>query len=227
MIKTLKSVWLPLAVASAVAVALVATVASAAVSSLGIGSGTTVPGGTVTVNVTAEATSPGIGAFTVDVVFDDLVTLTECTSSTGLCNAAYAANTARLVGASASGFSGSVVLGTLTFQAGQTEGTADLDVQISQLTDPEGEDISVTAGDGTITIAAPTPEPTPTPSPTPPPATATPTAAPTAAPTATPVALPPTGGEPSDGSTLSAWLLAVLGLAIVSGGVWAVARTRR
>lgn len=226
MVKTLKGVWLPAVVAAAVAVALVATAASAAVSSLGIGSADTTPGGTVVVNVTAEATSPGIGAFTVDVSYDDsLVTLSDCTSVPGLCNPAYAAHTARLVGASASGLSGTVVLGTLTFQAGQTEGVADLNVSIAQLTDPESEAISVTAGNGAITIAVP-PTPSPTPEPTVAP-TAEPTAAPTAAPTATAAALPDTGGSPSDGSSTAAWLLAIVGLAVVSGGAWAVARTRR
>ncbi len=220
MVKTLKSVWLPVAVAAAVAVALVATVASAAVSSLGIGSATTDPGGTVVVNVTAEATSPSIGAYTIDVTFDDsLVTLEACTSAIGLCNPAFGAATARLVGAAPSGFPvGTITIGTLTFQAGETEGVADLDVAIDQLTDPEGTDISVTAGDGTITIAVP-----PTPSPTP-----VVTAAPvTPTPLVTPVAPPKTGGAPSDGSSTAAWLLAIVGLAVVSGGVWAVARTRR
>lgn len=225
MIKALRRVWLPLTAAAA-ALALIG-VASAGVSSLGIGSATTEPGGTVTVNVTAEATSPGIGAWNIDVNYDNsLVTLTNCTSSTGICNPALDADTARLTGANASGLSGSVVLGTLTFQAGSSTGTANLTLTVNQLTDPEANNISVSPSNGTITIQVATPAPTPTPEPTAAP-TATPAATATPEPTATPGALPPTGGAPSDGSGLSAWLLAIAGLAIVSGGVWAAARSRR
>jgi hypothetical protein len=223
----MKKTLLALAAAALATVGLTA-VAFGAVSSLGIESATTTPGGSVTVDVIAEATGDGVGAWNVDITYDaDLVSLSACTSSTGICNPAFADDTARLVGASASGLSGSVVLGTLTFTAGETEGVADLAVTVNQLTDPTGADLSVSPDDGTITIATATEEPTPEPTeePTAPPSGTT---APSAAATATPATVPNTGGEPGDSSMgMSAWLLAIVGLAVVSGGVWAVARTRR
>jgi septal ring-binding cell division protein DamX len=210
------------ALAAVVGLMALISVASAAVSSLGIESATVAPGDDVTVALDAEATAPGIGAFTVDVDYDDAkLDYVSCTGhASGLCNKT-ADGTVRFTGASATGISGSLELGTITFTAGSTEGTAALDVTIDTLTDPEGADITVSAGDGTITIAAPTPSPTPSPSPT-----AAPTAAPTA--TATPKSLPSTGGATSDGSGSSmALVLGTLGLAVLVGGVWAVSRTRR
>ena len=228
----MKKTLLALAAAALATVGL-ATVAFGAVDSLGIGSATVAPGGEVSVNVTAAATGDGIGAWNVDIEYDDsLVSLTGCTSSAGICNPAFGVNVARLVGASASGLSGDVTLGTLTFTAGDEEGEAALDVIVNQLTDPTGEDLTVSADDGSITIEVP---PTAAPTATPCVGTTCPTVtnpivtpAPTAVATATPAAVPNTGGEPGDSSlNMSAWLLAIVGLAVVSGGVWAVARTRR
>ena len=211
------------ALAAVVGLMALISVASAAVSSLGIESATVAPGDDVTVALDAEATAPGIGAFTVDVDYDDAkLDYVSCTGhASGLCNKT-ADGTVRFTGASATGISGSLELGTITFTAGSTEGTAALDVTIDTLTDPEGVDITVSAGDGTITIATPTPSPTPSPSPSP---TAVPA---TATPTATPKSLPSTGGAASDGSGSSmALVLGTLGLAVLAGGVWAVSRTRR
>jgi hypothetical protein len=222
----MKKTLLALAAAALATVGL-ATVAFGAVDSLGIESATVAPGGEVSVNVTAAATGDGVGAWNVDIEYDDsLVSLTGCTSATGICNPAFGENVARLVGASAGGLSGSVVLGTLTFTAGDEEGVADLAVTVNQLTDPTGEDLSVSPDDGTITIEVATPEPTPVPA-TPTPVTTGGTTAPTAVPTATVAALPSTGGAQGDSASMSAALLAIVGLAVVSGGVWAVARTRR
>lgn len=227
MIQSIRGIWTPVALAAAAAAVFgIVAVAYGAVSSLGIGSAETTPGGTVTVQVKASATAPGIGTVNVDVTYDSsLVSLTGCELGgdlLGFCNPNFGPNTARLVGASATGVSGDVVIGKLTFQAGQTEGVANLTVTVNQLTDPEAAPLTVTPTNGTITIAQPTPTPvpeTPTPAPT---AAATPT------PTATPAQLPETGGPAGDGSsTLAVWLLAALGLAVLSGGVWAVSRARR
>jgi hypothetical protein len=228
MIQSIRGIWTPVAlVAAAAAVFGIVAVAYGAVSSLGIGSAETTPGGTVTVQVTASATAPGIGTANIDVTYDSsLVSLTGCELGAGLvgfCNPDFGPNTARLVGASATGVSGNVVIGTLTFQAGQTEGVANLTLTVNQLTDPEAVPLTVTPTNGTITIAQPTPAPTPSPAPE-----ATPTEAPAATPTPTPAQLPETGGPAGDGSsTLAVWLLAALGLAVLGGGVWAVSRARR
>ncbi len=210
------------ALAAVVGLMALISVASAAVSSLGIESKTVAPGDTVTVNLDMNATAPGVGAYTVNVKFDNAkLTFVSCTSNdVGVCND-NADDNVIFTGAKPTGLTGAVNLGSITFTAGSTEGTAALDVSIDTLTDPEGADITVSAGDGTITIAAPTPSPTPSPSPT-----AAPTAAPTA--TATPKTLPSTGGAASDGSGSSmALVLGTLGLAVLVGGVWAVSRTRR
>ncbi len=75
------------------------------------------------------------------------------------------------------------------------------------------------------TPATPTPTATATATPTAT-ATRTPTATPTA--TATPVAPPVTGGTPGDSSVSAGWLLAaVLGLALVGSGAWALSRMRQ
>lgn len=220
MIRTAKG--LIAALAAVVGLIAMISVASAAVSSLGIESKTVAPGAEVTVNLTANATAPGIGSFEIKVVYDKtLLTVKSCAKTTeaafdaAVCNKDFGADTAFFTGASAEGaVGGTVNLGSITFTAGSTAGVAALDVQVQALTDPAGADVTVTPGDGTITIAVPA---TPTP---------VPTAAPTASPT--PKALPQTGGASSDGGTSSmAWVLGALGLAVLAGGVWAVSRTRR
>ncbi len=234
--KTRRLLWLPLTLTGIVLLALMGwlaavNVAQAAVSSVSIDSATVAPGGSAAVNVTAVATTPGIGAYTIDVVYDDsLVTATACTSNpAGLCNAAFAPNTVRFTGFSVTGLTGTVNIGTITFQAGSTTGVANLDVQVVQLADPTGSEITPGAvNDGTFTIQV---QPTPTPTP-PPGATPTPTPPPGATPTPTPApaALPPTGGEPSDGGpSARPWLAAIAGaIALIgSGSAWFAYQRRR
>ncbi len=220
MIRTAKG--LIAALAAVVGLIAMISVASAAVSSLGIESKTVAPGAEVTVNLTANATAPGIGSYEIKVVYDKtLLTVKSCAKTTeaafdaAVCNKDFGADTVFFTGASTDGgIGGTLNLGSITFTAGNTAGVAALDVQVQALTDTTAGDLTVTPGDGAITIAVPA---TPTPSPT---------AAPTASPT--PKALPPTGGAPSDSSTSSmALVLGALGLAVLAGGVWAVSRTRR
>lgn len=228
--KTHKPTWLALGVAGLMAALLVgwlavADLARADVSSLGVASATVEPGGTVTVNIVAEATDPGIGAYTVDIVYDgSLVSATDCTSAAGVCSIdEVGVNTVRLTGANAAGLTGTVTLGSITFQAGTNEGEAALTVSIETLADPEGTDISVTPTDGTITIQAPA---TPTPEPTP-----EEEATPTPTPTPTPAQIPETGGPPAGSSSgLAGWLLAVIGLGVAAAAAasgWTVTRMVR
>ena len=202
------------------------SIVSADVSSVTVTDGTVESGADVTVGLHAEAVADdgtanagagdGIGAWTVDVAFVDTeLTYVSCTSvSGGLCSNP-SAGVVRFTGASVDGLVGSPLeLGTMTFTAIAANGTTStLTPTIVTMADPEGtDDTSVTANNGTITIAQATPTPAP----------ATPT------PTASPAALPPTGGTSSDGSGSGfAWLLGALGLAVLAGGVWAVSRTRR
>ncbi len=203
---------------AAAAAAILATVAAlaflgiaraASISDLTVGSATVAPAGTVMINVTA--TTDDLGSYRVDVGYDStLVTATECTSSNGVCSIdVVASDTVRINGSNLAGIMGDdVVLGTITFLAGSSEGVADLNVDAATqvLSDTVGDTLTVTATDGAITIAT----------------------APTDAPTATPGAPPATGGAPSASSTNSlAWLLAASGLAIVAGGAWVLARAGR
>ncbi|MCH7484666.1 MAG: hypothetical protein IIA90_05900 [Chloroflexi bacterium] len=202
---------------AAVAAAILATVAAlaflgialaASVSDLTVGSATVAPGGTVTINVTA--TTDDLGSYRVDVGYNSsLVTATECTSANGVCSIdVIASDTVRINGSNLAGITGDdVVLGTITFLAGSSEGTAALTVDATTqvLSDTEGATLTVTATNGAITIE-----------------TATDT------PTATPGAVPATGGAPGTSSANSmAWLLAAAGLAIVAGGAWVLARAGR
>ncbi len=202
---------------AAAAAAILATVAAfaflgiasaASVSDFTVGSATVEPGGTVTINVTA--TVDDLGAYGVNVEYDStLVTATECTSNHGVCSIdTVATDTVRINGSIVAGLSGTdVVLGTITFLAGSSEGTAALTADVDTLADVVGTDLTVTATDGAITIAVP---------------------AATDAPTATPGDLPSTGGLAGSSSVNSmAWLLAAAGLAVVAGGGWFLARAGR
>ncbi len=204
---------------AAAAAAILATVAALAflgvasaqsVSDLTVGSATVAPAGTVTINVTA--TADDLGSYRVDVGYDSaLVTATECTSANGVCSIdVVASDTVRINGSDLSGITGDdVVLGTITFLAGSDEGVAALTVDASTmvLSDTVGDTLTVTATDGAITIAVP---------------------AETDAPTATPGDLPSTGGSVGTSSANSmAWLLAAVGLTVVAGGAWVLARAGR
>jgi len=212
------------------------SIVSADVSSVTVTDGTVESGANVTVSLNADAVADdgtanagandGLGAWTVDVGYVDTeLTYVSCTSVAGGLCSNPSSGVVRFTGASVDGLVGSPIeLGTMTFTAIAANGTTStLTPTLTTIADPEGtDDTSVTANNGTITIAQATPTPSPTPSPSPAPATATPT------PTASPAALPPTGGTSSDGSGSSiAWVLGALGLAVLAGGVWAVSRTRR
>ncbi len=206
---------------AAAAAAILATVAAlaflgiaqaASASDVTVGSATVEPGDTVTIEVTA--TVANVGSFGINIEFDGtLVTVqADCGANFGSCNSEFGINTVRLNGAQGgSGISGDdVVLGSFTFVAGSTEGTAALTITSAEVSDEVGDTLTFTAeNDGAITIV-------------------TATATPTTAPTATPGAVPATGGAPGTSSANSmAWLLAAAGLTIVAGGAWVLARAGR
>ena len=139
--------------------------------------------GTVTVDVNAQGSAAGLGAWDISVMYDStLLTATGCTTSAPgatveVCNpdSGGTGDTVRFIGASTAGVTGAdaaaVTLGTITFDAGTTEDTATLTVTVADFRDPANVDIStgLTASDGTITIGG-----TPPPPDTPVPPTATP-----------------------------------------------------
>ncbi len=201
--------------------------ASAAVTSLEIDSSSVSAGGSVTVELRLVASDPGIAFYTVDVTYDDsLLTAVDCTAhAEGVCNPTFDVDRARFVGLSIDGFTGTVVIGTLTFEAGADAGNATLSLKAVELLDELAEPlVAGTTVGGTIEViasaepatpaaeptAAATPEPTqPGAEPTAtteasPSATATPepTPVPTVAPTPTPteMATPPAPLPPDTGS---------------------------
>lgn len=219
---------------AAVAAAILATLAAFAlvgaahaqsISSLTVGSATVEPGGEVTIEVTASVDN--FGAWGVNVEYDSsLVSASDCSGSTesgvvASCSIdAVAPNTVRVNGASLDGISGDVVLGSITFTAGTTEGVADLTVDTDSLSlagaDDASTPLTITPTNGAITIAAATPAPT-----------EAPTEEPTASPT--PGGLPDTGGAWTTNDTAGTmiWLLAGSGLVIAAAGAWVLARASR
>ena len=137
------------------ALAFLGIVSAASISDLTVGSATVAPGDTVTINITA--TSDDLGAYRVDVHYDSsLVSATACTSTYGVCSIDIVApDTVRMNGSNVAGITGTnVVLSTITFLAGPTNGTAALTVNPATLivADTGGSSLVVTPTNGAITI---------------------------------------------------------------------------
>ena len=141
---------------------------------------------------------PGLGAWTVDITFDDsVISAVDCSAEQGgVCNEAFAANMVRITGASAGGLEGDTTLGGVTFECGSAEGSSPLTLSINVFADAtigDPQDISPTIINGTFTCAD-------------------------AAPTATPILVTdfgPVGTGGPDGGTSFGWLIALL--AVVGG----------
>ncbi len=201
------------------------------VTSLTIGSATVPPGATVTLEVVAEATAPGIGAYTIDVGYDaGLLEAFGCVpGSDGLsiCNPVFRTGIVRLTGAAPAGLTGRVVLGGVVFKARENEGISDLTLTVVQLAGPGGAPLEASPRGGSVTVKAGAEVSAP----------ATRTGGPTVVlaseigSTAAPQAAQEAGGQTADkgsgGSSPVAWLLAAAGLAFVAGGIWVVSRMRR
>jgi len=122
-------------------------------------SGTCTPGGDCTVPLDAlDVQAPGLGAFTVDIVYDDSLAPTAW-DKTGSpmdmvnCNLDFAPYTVRCTGISAAGQQGNVLLANLTFRcaAGMLPGECDpLHVDVVTFAYPNGETIPNQGEDGEI-----------------------------------------------------------------------------
>ena len=229
MTRSVKSARLPLGLVTGVLVAAVGSLLAisavlASPATIGAGSATIVPGAKTNIDLSVTPTgTEKVGTIKLDLAYDSaLLEVTgpfpdeqgviPPTKGTGACNALTAGKIICAV-ASTSAMSGSFV--TIEFKSKAGVGTASLALTGIECSDTLGGPLTCTASNGTITIANPTPTPSPVP------------ATPTAAPTATPKTLPVTGGPASDGSSSVPWALGVLGLAVLAGGVWVTARTRR
>ncbi len=219
MVRSLKGSWLPMALVASALIALAAWAALAGpahadANHVSAGTVTVEPGASGSVDITAEAPADDLGAWNIDIDYDDaVITVDSCDEGSvglNLCNDAFGATTVRIVGADAGGADGALTMATINFTAvGDAGDCTDLTVTVIQFADPEGNETSpkMTNGEVCIEVAA-TPEPT-------------------AEPTVTPAAPPPTGGAPASGSDTAAYLLGALGLAAIAGGAFVVSRMRR
>ncbi len=80
--------------------------------------------------------APGLGAWTIDIAYNpEIVTVVECSPKQGgICNAAYSANTIRVVGTSVLGLPGESKLAAITF-ACKSAGSSALSVSWTVLAD--------------------------------------------------------------------------------------------
>lgn len=126
--------------------------------SVSVGRATVEPDTQGTVSVEAlDIGSPGLGAWSIDVFYDpDVVTVVGCSPQNGsLCNAAYAPDQVRIVGASASGLLGDTTLARITFRCdgeGGTELTLDL-AEFADATVGSPQTIPADVEDGDITCS--------------------------------------------------------------------------
>jgi hypothetical protein len=195
--KTLRLGLLGAATVVAVGVVFVASQVWAAAGTASVGSETVAPGEQGSVSVEALGVeAPGLGAWTIDIVYDpDVVTAVGCstTQASSVCNADFAADTVRLTGATATGLEGDTGLGSITFECGDEEGSSPLQVSLFTFADATlggPVDIDATTVDGVFACEE---EPEP--------------------------ALPVTGtGGGSSGGSLS-WYIAALAAAGVAGVV--------
>ena len=81
--------------------------------------------------------SPGLGAWTVDIQYDNsIVSVVECEPlpEGNVCNAAFTGDTVRFVGATGTGLEGDTEIGRITFQC-DVAGESKLDIIIDLLAD--------------------------------------------------------------------------------------------
>ena len=121
-------------------------------------------------SVTLEALNigaPGLGAWTIDVLYDpEVVTPLECSPHpSSFCNPSFAADTVRVIGASGNGLAGDTTLATITFRC-ESEGVSALTLSVRVLADAtpgDLQDISANTEHGNVACIAASVAPTATP----------------------------------------------------------------
>lgn len=103
-------------------------------------------------------TAPGLGSWTIDIAYDpDVITPVGCSAAQGgICNADFSPNTVRLVGVSAQGVEGDVVLGEIMFECKQV-GESALELTTSVFADATPgapQPIAAVIKDGSVTCSA-------------------------------------------------------------------------
>ncbi len=116
---------------------------------------TVAPGGAVELTLSGHS-EQAIGAFGIDVVFDEaLVTPQSCQTAIALCNTSAGPGLLRLNSVSLLGFSGDITFATIVFEAvGPAGSTALIDVDVTAIADTIGNDMlaQVSVTDGSVTI---------------------------------------------------------------------------
>ncbi|MEX2158191.1 MAG: hypothetical protein WEB04_02195 [Dehalococcoidia bacterium] len=138
--KGIKRLGLGVAVAAALlAVAgFVVSAVFASSGSISISDGSAEPGGSGTVELSANVDGEGLGAWTVDITYDPaVVTVDSCDAEEGLCNPDFTATSVRFVGADPNGLDGDTLLGTITFDCADAEDTTDLTMALDVFVDAE------------------------------------------------------------------------------------------
>ena len=97
------------------------------------------PNESVTVELLARASSPGIGEYQIDVLYDDrLTTATVCETSLGTCEISSPPQRVRFTREVTEGLVGDITLGTVTFRAGAIEAATPLDIRFGRMADAAG-----------------------------------------------------------------------------------------
>ncbi len=114
--------------------------------------------------------APGLGAWTIDVVYDpEVAAVVSCTAEQGgICNSAYGEDTIRVAGISAYGLEGDATLARITFSC-EAVGESELAPVLSVFSDatPGGPlPMAATVANGSVACSEQKVDPSPTPKPT-------------------------------------------------------------
>ena len=160
--KGIKGLRIGLVGAAVIALALIGgmllagTAAAAAHGTVDVEDGSAAPGEEGTVEVAALGVGgEGLGAWTIDISYDtDVITAVACTAEQGgVCNAEFGDGVVRVTGASAGGLDGDTVLGSITFECGDAEGSSDLTISINVFADAtigDPQDLNPDVSSGTF-----------------------------------------------------------------------------
>jgi len=112
-----------------------------------------------------DVTAPGLGAWTIDIIYDpSVITAVDCSATNGgVCNAEFADDQVRITGATAEGLEGDSTLGTITFACGDEPGESPLEVSLFTFADATlGGPVTIDSTTEDGTFACTVPEPTAT-----------------------------------------------------------------
>jgi len=113
------------------------------------------PGALTVAVLQAIAESPGVGAYTIDLVYDpSVVRAVGCdVPAFGVCSTGFGPDQVRITSVSANGVVGSVTLGEVVFEAaGEPGDCSDLWIEVALLAEPGGQSLPFSASAGRICV---------------------------------------------------------------------------